>query len=168
MHTERKSRPLQTRARRWPDPAPNRGTGEAAEGPRATQAPSSRKCNRSRTREGIHSRRSGAGSSSHTYKEEGGNVQQPPAGRGRGGPLMRGRWRRPQGPPQIRGPPPGQAMPQYQNGFQCWGCGKIGHMQRDCPTHPWAGPQVQGPTPQVPGMGPDSMNIGLWMGPESQ
>lgn len=100
----------------------------------------------------------------HVHLNPGGNIQPPTAGRGRGGPMMRGRWRRPQGPPQPRGPPPGQAPPQYQTRLQCWGCGETGHMQRDCPINPWTGPQDPSAGYHHPGNGPVPPNNGPWMG----
>ena len=108
----------------------------------------------------------------HVHLNQGGGIQQPAAGRGRGGPPMRGRWRRPQGP--SRGPPPGQyqpppqaasTAPPFQSRLQCWGCGQTGHMQRDCPINPWPEPQHPGSGPPNAGTGPESQNNGPWMGP---
>lgn len=101
----------------------------------------------------------------YVHLNQGGSLQQPTAGGRRGGPPMRGRWRRPQGPQQSRGPPPGQTTLQYQSKLQCWGCGQTGYMQRECPINPWTGPQNPGPGPHNPGTGPDSQNNGPWMGP---
>ncbi|XP_029700614.1 uncharacterized protein [Takifugu rubripes] len=94
----------------------------------------------------------------HMHLNQGGGIQRPAAGGGRGGPPVRGRWRRPQGPRRSRGPPPGRAPPQYRAELQCWGCGQIGHLQRECPVSPWTGPQNPGTVPAVPANG-------LWMGP---
>lgn len=103
----------------------------------------------------------------HVHLSPGGTIQQPMAGRGRGGPPMRGRWRRPQGPQQPRGPPPGQVIQQYQSRFQCWGCGQAGHMQRDCPVNPWAGPQNHCQVPHNPQMIPDQKEQRPMDGPSS-
>ena len=98
----------------------------------------------------------------HVHLNQGGGPQQATFGRGRGGPPMRGRWRGPQGAP--RRPPQGQyqQMPQagpdmgQQRGrLQCWGCGQVGHMQRDCPTNPWMGPQPPTAGPATYGTGQD-------------
>jgi len=99
----------------------------------------------------------------HVHLNQGGGPQQATFGRGRGGPPMRGRWRGPQGAP--RRPPQGQYQQMPQAGpdmgqqrvrMQCWGCGQIGHMQRDCPTNPWMGPQPPTAGPATYGTGQDT------------